>query len=43
MKLSILKKRSTTGDTEDTEVKSFSREGLHPRVPRVLRGGEFGL
>ena len=32
---------STTGDTEDTEEKSFARTGFDLRVPRVLRGGEL--
>jgi hypothetical protein len=31
-------KHLTTEDTGDTEVKSFSREGLTPRVPGVLCG-----
>src|SRR5882672_411814 len=40
-KLFTTENRSTTGDAEDTEEKTFSLTGLSLRVPRVLRGGDF--
>jgi hypothetical protein len=39
--MSLAATLSTTEDTEDTEVQTFSRTGLFLRVLRVLRGGEL--